>query len=422
MNVDKIKVSIVIPVYNVETYLKQCLDSVINQTLREIEIICINDGSTDKSLSILEEYANADNMIIKSISNSGLSVARNCGMQLARGEYIYFLDSDDYLELNAMEHLYNESKKKDLDILYFDANVFYDGETLREEYISKGEYKGVYSGIDFFNKSVEARDYRSSACLQFIKKSYWEKIGIFFDEGLLYEDNWFTFQLMVSANRTAFLKECLYNRRVRKGSIMTNKNVGFLNFYSLLYCYKKMWRTYWKIPNAEHIEESFCWLINIVQTQMKRFYDSINRENLSTQDIEVITNKKKIDSILINHLGFSFELKQQYFFDSNILENGSKIILYGAGKVGQDYCEQLQHEQEIEIVLWLDKKGDNSKIISGLPIVSVREIYNKEYDYIVIAVNNEQVAKEIRKELLDLGIAEEKIVWKVPELKYVVST
>ena len=99
-----INVSIVIPVYNVEKYLKQCLESVVNQTLDKIEVICINDGSTDNSLNILKEYEKKyNNIIIIDQENKGPGFARNIGMKRASGKYIYFLDSDDYIELNAME-------------------------------------------------------------------------------------------------------------------------------------------------------------------------------------------------------------------------------------------------------------------------------------------------------------------------------
>ena len=101
-----INVSIVIPVYNVEKYLKQCLESVVNQTLDKIEVICINDGSTDNSLNILKEYEKKyNNIIIIDQENKGPGFARNIGMKRASGKYIYFLDSDDYIELNAMEIL-----------------------------------------------------------------------------------------------------------------------------------------------------------------------------------------------------------------------------------------------------------------------------------------------------------------------------
>ena len=127
----KIKVSVIVPIYNTEKYVVECLESIVNQTLKEIEIICIDDGSTDNSIEIVKCYSN-----IKIIhqKHSGLSIARNTGMQNANGEYIYFCDSDDVLEANALEELYNYSKKNNLDMLCFDGNTFYDQESLKNKF------------------------------------------------------------------------------------------------------------------------------------------------------------------------------------------------------------------------------------------------------------------------------------------------
>ena len=112
------KISVIIPVFNVEQYLEQCLDSVLNQTLREIEVICVDDGSTDSSLDILQEYAARDKrlQIIKQ-KNKGAGAARNAGLAVAKGEYLHFLDSDDFFELNMLEEMYNKAKKDGSDIV-----------------------------------------------------------------------------------------------------------------------------------------------------------------------------------------------------------------------------------------------------------------------------------------------------------------
>src|SRR5699024_8084583 len=115
------KVSIIVPVYNVEKYLKQALESAVNQTLNDIEIICIDDCSTDNSLNILKEYQLKDNRIkiIEQKENKGQGVARNLGLNIAEGEYIMFLDPDDWLELNACEIAYNQISKNKNDIVFF---------------------------------------------------------------------------------------------------------------------------------------------------------------------------------------------------------------------------------------------------------------------------------------------------------------
>ena len=115
------KVSVIVPVYNVEKYLKRCLNSLINQTLSDIDIICINDGSKDSSLQILEQYAQKDSrIVIYNQENSGLSVARNTGLEHASGEYIGFVDSDDWVDLDFYEKLYNSAKNNNADIAVAD--------------------------------------------------------------------------------------------------------------------------------------------------------------------------------------------------------------------------------------------------------------------------------------------------------------
>ncbi len=118
------KISIIVPVYNVEKYLRRCLNSLVNQTLQQIEIILINDGSTDNSLKILHEYAMRDNRItVLSQNNSGCSLTRNAGLNVAKGEYIWFVDADDWVEVNAAELTYKEAMKYNADIVCFHAKV-----------------------------------------------------------------------------------------------------------------------------------------------------------------------------------------------------------------------------------------------------------------------------------------------------------
>lgn len=122
-----IKVSIIIPVYNVEKYLEECLCSVINQTLKEIEIICVNDGSTDNSLKILQNFAQKDKRIVViDKKNGGLSSARNTGLKIAKGQYIFNLDSDDFLKKETLEKCYNYAQKNKLDVVIFDINTYDD--------------------------------------------------------------------------------------------------------------------------------------------------------------------------------------------------------------------------------------------------------------------------------------------------------
>ena len=115
-----VEISVIVPVYNVSEYLAQCMDSIINQTFEDIEIICVNDGSTDDSLKILEEYSEKDERIsIISQENQGQGVARNVGMNAARGNYIFFMDSDDFIKLNALELLHENAVSNNSDVVFY---------------------------------------------------------------------------------------------------------------------------------------------------------------------------------------------------------------------------------------------------------------------------------------------------------------
>ena len=224
------RVSVIIPVYNVEKYLRECLDSIVNQTLREIEIICVDDGSTDGSPEILREYGERDCRItIISQENRGISSARNHGAEVASGEYFYFMDGDDILERDALSKLYKLSEEKSLDVLYFDGESFFETEELRETkknyityYARKGDYSRVMTGPQMLHEMILADEYRSSLCLQFISSVHYRQENLRFEEGIIGEDNIFTFQCIMPAHRVYHTKDVFFHRRVRGNSVMTS--------------------------------------------------------------------------------------------------------------------------------------------------------------------------------------------------------
>lgn len=225
------KVSVIIPVYNTEPYLRECLDSIINQTLKDIEIICINDGSTDGSLAVLNEYREKDSRVVVILQeNKGQSAARNVGFKTAGGEYVYFMDSDDVLSLNALEMLFNHAVKDKTDIIYFGADVFYETEELKIQhgnypnyYKRKAAYPLVYSGLELFNLMMPQGDFKPSPCLQFISVDFLRKNSIYFAEGIIHEDNLFSFLCCMQADSVKYLDIELFHRRVRSNSTMTKK-------------------------------------------------------------------------------------------------------------------------------------------------------------------------------------------------------
>ena len=137
-------ISVIIPVYNVENYLRECIESVLNQTFRDFEVILVDDGSTDSSGDICDEYVEKDERVtVIHQKNGGLSVARNTGLSEANGKYVYFLDSDDYISENALATLLNIAENDSSDIVFFDAVSFTDTDdfTVHQNYIRKNKYQ-----------------------------------------------------------------------------------------------------------------------------------------------------------------------------------------------------------------------------------------------------------------------------------------
>lgn len=232
------KVSVIVPVYNVEKYLSECLDSICNQTLSELEIICVNDGSTDSSLEILKRYAVIDNrIVILSQTNGGLSVARNTGIKFAKGEYIYFCDSDDKLDVKALETLYNRAEIDNLDMLYFDAEAFFESAEVEKQFASyktyykrKNNYQGIYSGKKLFNELLKNNDYLPSACINFVKIDFIQKNNLIFEPGIMHEDNLWSLKCALLAERAGYSANTFFHRRVRANSIVTQQ-INFNHVY-----------------------------------------------------------------------------------------------------------------------------------------------------------------------------------------------
>lgn len=218
------KFSIIIPIYNVEAYLTDCLNSVLNQTWNDFEVICINDGSTDKSLQIAEEFASKDKRIkIISQPNGGLSAARNTGIRTAKGEYLFFLDSDDWIENFTLETLDNNLGQAP-DILCFSGQRHFENGTLEEA--DQAYCEEAINGWEYYNKYAlkPTKFHFVSVVLRIYKRSFLEKHQLFFEEEIYHEDNLFTPIVCYYAKNIKVISDPLYTYRIREGSITTSSD------------------------------------------------------------------------------------------------------------------------------------------------------------------------------------------------------
>lgn len=231
-----IKISVIIPVYNGEKFIQECLDSITNQSLNEIEIICINDGSTDNTLDILNEYSSRDNRIkIITTENNGQGHARNLAINEAKGEYILFVDADDYIDLNSCGLLYSRAKSDDLDMLFFQLTNYmevsgnivntdlYDHKCLID--------KGITEHTVFNNSNFKDCLFKIPVCpvSKLYKTEFLRENNLYFPENIIFEDNLLFYESYFKGNKFGFLEEHLYYRRRHNDSTTQSFNKKFFD-------------------------------------------------------------------------------------------------------------------------------------------------------------------------------------------------
>ena len=213
------KFSVVIPIYNVEHYLEDCLNSVLDQTFEDWEAVCVNDGSTDGSAALLEKYAKRDpRFVILTQKNGGLSAARNTGIKAAKGDYVFFLDSDDWLESNALETISEFLNGEDMLCFsgrrYFEVTkTFNPADQLME--------KTYETGMAYYNDNALLHRDFAFVCvvLRTFKRVFLLENNLRFKEGIYHEDNLFTPIACYYAQKVRVINACLYDYRVRANSI-----------------------------------------------------------------------------------------------------------------------------------------------------------------------------------------------------------
>lgn len=283
---DLAKISVIVPVYNVEDYLEECLDSILNQTFEDIEILCINDGSTDSSLDILEKYSRKDRRIrILSQKNQGPAKARNLGLDNATGDYIYFMDSDDILKECAFERIYGLASKKDLDLVVFKMINFDDetGKRFKTKYYDMKFLKKAVGDSVFYHGDLSPQEvYRVTVSppSKLFKKSLIEDIR--FPCGLFFEDNPFFVEAFLKAERVFFYDEYLYERRIRKGSITsTASGRNFIDYIEisemLIQITKKygLYEQYRKGLYLKTIDNIYLWYSKVGEEYKQEFFEKI---------------------------------------------------------------------------------------------------------------------------------------------------
>lgn len=316
---EKTLVSIIVPVYNVELYIKKALDSLINQTFKDIEIICVNDGSTDNSYEIMKEYANKDSRIVcLNQENQGVSIARNSGLNVAKGTYIMFADPDDWLELDAVEQAYNAIIEQNVDVLRF-GYYCYVNET--EKY--KKRVVKIFEDTEYTDP-IQLKDLRSFvACIwdKIYKKEFIVKNQIKFPQGIKgAEDGHFCLQCVFSDAKWGVLRKNLYNYRViRKGSAMDNVSNIIQNEIESLYSFFELDM----YKNASPELKAFC-LDKYLGGLLYQYKEGRNRNSKFLFTMQLIKFVKNLNELVpqeVLQLSKNYERIKKISFLKFFIEN-----------------------------------------------------------------------------------------------------
>ena len=296
------EISVIVPVYNVENYLEKCLDTIVNQTFSDIEIICVNDGSTDNSRKILEEYKENDSrIIIIDKENGGLSSARNAGLKVATCKYISFIDSDDWVDLTMLEKLYQNITSLNTDISICAVNLYDEQEQKIKEaepYFNLSHFDSSFDGKAFSYN--DTKDFLMDVCVmawnKLYRKSFLDECKAKFPEGLIFEDGPFFFSIFFKTQRVSIVRDFLYYYRInRTGSIVQKGGIKFLDIIDVV---NLMYFSLEKTDIFEYVKYEFF---------HRKADDIIYRYELIPLKLKNKFSKKlKKESILLNESIFDF--------------------------------------------------------------------------------------------------------------------
>lgn len=380
------RLSVIVPVYNTEKYVGRCLESLRNQTLSDMEILCIDDGSTDSSLLILQSYAERDSRIhIIQKENGGLVSARKAGVKAAKGTYIGYVDSDDWVEPVMYERLCGQAVKDRADLV--SSGYFFEGNYLTTHY--DGVPEGLYEAEQMcalreraiYNMETEDVGIRGSLCCKIFRAEKFKEVQLGIpDEISMSEDKLCILSYLLKCDRVRILKEAFYHYIVHPESMV-------------------------------HRPDS-CYLlkVNAVYQYLIKLYDHpLFTEEMRLQAELYITELlyKGINS----RLGFAN--KNLFWIDPCWLQeipSGAKVILYGGGELGQVYRRQLAGRKDLSFAGGMGFGWEGLEE-EGEKFFSPEERMPTEYDVVVITIKNSLKAAEVKERLIKDGIPACKIKW-----------
>lgn len=382
--------SVIVPIYNSEEYLLECVTSIIHQTYKKLEIILVDDGSTDSSGILADALCETDARIkVIHKKNGGILSAKYEGIVNTHGKYITFVDSDDWIDLNMYQILMDKMTESHADLVTSGHFAYCsDGQTVAmyDKYIAEGIYEkseinDTILPIMLFDSRTGTWSFDPSTCCKiYCRKNLIPILEKVRSKTFYFgEDQVITYLYVLHAERVCCTQKCFYYHRQRKKNELTPYFIAdefFQNLTELYYC------LYSEFKNHE--------LKDILRKQLDYSFS--------------LYTKKKIEKYKIRK-----EHEPYYLFPFHKVKPNAKYVIYGAGRTGRIYVEQIRSINYGVIAAWVDR--DYLGIGNG--ICPPQVLTYVKYDYVVIALVSEEAAKEIRKYLLEMGVEERKIIRQI---------
>lgn len=388
--------SIIVPVYNVASYLGQCLDSLVGQTYQNLEIILVDDGSTDGSEKICDQYAARDHRVkVLHQENQGVVIARKRGVEAASGSTITFVDADDFADIDLFQQLMECRDNFDLVISRW---VREDGERTRIAYdkLEPGAYQ-TQENMNFLHDHMVNISATGGGCnllsgiVTYVHNKLYKMPLVLqamdgVDESITFgEDADFLYRYLLLCNSVLITEICGYHYRVRLGSAAHGVNVRCDYLRNTCKLYESLLPLFQSHPHGEKLVEQ-------LQCKMVSLWGKAPGK-----------------------MGFLPQASASYAVPFIDLLDGRKIALYGAGIVGCKYRYQIERNHLCQVALWVDDDWKTARR-AGYDVDAPEKLLHEVYDYVVIAVWDKEEAAPIREKLEQMAIEKDKILWRPPFL------
>lgn len=379
-------VSVIVPVYNKDKYIEECIESICKQSYSNLQIIIVDDGSTDSSMKICENLQKKDRRI-KIIKNKhkGAVYSRKCGVKNATGEYVTFVDSDDYISEKLIELLLSYMTQCTDMVSSNMYAVSSDAKVIMKSSLPHGVYqKEQLNNIS--NKLIYNEDknmwgvFQSLSAKLFRRNKLWEIIKDENDNLSLGDDAAVVYPYVLESDKIILIDDCLYYYRTNESSMTHTLDV---NVFNQIYEFMK----YMQLKIKKYPEE---WELN--RQLHKYIIHFLQASILSVYEIKI---------------------QPVYYIDKKF-EKEDRIAIYGIGRVGKSFLDIL-HNEVNKIILYDESKAGQT--YKNKIIMSPNYINENDFDYIIIAINDEKTVSEIKNILLNQGVGENKIYWEPPKLK-----